>query len=326
MLNIITEKTNIIMEKIEEYENIALFFHERPDFDTLGSCYAIKAFIKDNFKNKNVKVIGCDTLSKIYGSTLFDFNKKENKADKNFFSNALAIISDTADSKRVYSQKFLECKTTIRVDHHPQIENFCDIELIDPMMPATCQIWADIFYTSKKIISSECAKYLYAGILTDTGRFLHVNTLPSTYEIVARLVQTGFSRVDVHDAIYARTKKEILFNNYLSEKIVYKKDFVYLIIPKGTHKKFNIYPQMSMVNLLSDIKGSKIWFSLYFDESSKSWKGSLRSKDIQINQIAKKFGGGGHKFAAGFSLKKLSDYKILINDLKNYLNEIFIKK
>lgn len=314
--------TDIIIKKIQEYDNISLFFHERPDFDALGSCFAVREFIKDNFKNKTVKIIGLDTLPALYGSTLFKFEPELNSASNDFIASSLGIISDTANTARVYSRKNTLCKETIRVDHHPQVEVFADFEWIDPMVPAACEMWAQIFLESKLKMSSECAKYLYAGIITDTGRFLHNNTLPSTYEITSKLISTGFRRQEVHDSIYLRDATQLEFTNYLMKRLKIDRRVAYFVIPKGAHKKFNIYPQLSMVHLLSDIKDVDIWATLYFDEQTLSWKGSIRSKEVQINHIANEFNGGGHKFAAGFTLDNEKTFNKVIERLQNYLEEV----
>lgn len=314
--------SEIIIKKINEYDKISLFFHERPDFDTLGSCFAVREFIYDNFENKTVKIIGLDTLPALYGSTLFDFEPEINSASDEFISTSLGIISDVANTARVYSRKNTLCKETIRVDHHPQVEVFADFEWIDPTIPSACEMWGQMFIESNLRMSSECAKYLYAGILTDTGRFLHNNTLPSTYEITSKLISTGFKRSQVHDSIYLRDEKQIQFTSFLMKKIQIDKGVAYFVIPKGSHKKFNIYPQFSMVHLLSDIKDISIWTTLYFDDQTLSWKGSIRSKDVQINHIAAEFHGGGHKFAAGFTLDDEKTFYKVIERLQNYLKQV----
>lgn len=311
--------TEIIIKKIQEYDKISLFFHERPDFDALGSCFAVREFIYDNFKNKTVKIIGLDTLPSLYGSTLFKFEPEINSASNEFIASSLGIISDTANTARVYSRKNTLCKETIRVDHHPQVEVFADFEWVDPMIPAACEMWGNIFLESKLKLSATCAKYLYAGIITDTGRFLHNNTLPSTYEITSKLISTGFRRQEVHDSIYLRDAKQIEFTNFLMKRLKIEKRVAYFVIPKGSHKKFNIFPQFSMVHLLSDIKDVDIWCTLYFDDQTLSWKGSIRSRDIQINHIAAEFNGGGHKFAAGMTLEHEKDFYKVVEKLQNYL-------
>lgn len=117
-----------ILDKIKEYENISLFFHELPDFDALGSCFALEEFIKDNFQNKNIKIIGLDILPSVFGSTLFKFDREKNKATKEFLKSSLGIISDTANSDRIFTKKHVLCSETIRIDHHPQVETISDFE------------------------------------------------------------------------------------------------------------------------------------------------------------------------------------------------------
>ncbi len=310
----------LILRKIESFDKISLFFHESPDFDTLGSCFGVKEFIKDNFPDKTVKIIGLDTLPEEYLSTIF-INNHEAVSD-DYIKESLGIISDTANSNRVYTKKYTLCNETIRVDHHIEVENFCDTEWVDPIYPAACLMWADLFINSGMRLSPNTAKYLYAGILTDTGRFLHHNTTPDTYLITHALVMTGFNREEVHSAVYSKSKKQILFSSDIQKRIKIKNGIAWAILPKNIFRKYQIQIQHSMVHLLSNIKGVDIWSTLYYDSNLKCWKGSLRSVNIPINHIAQKFGGGGHKFAAGFKLDNKKQYKEVIDELQEYLKEI----
>lgn len=316
------ENFEYILKKIEKYTNISLFFHERPDFDTLGSCFALKEFIGDNYPNKTVKIVGLDTLPDLYASSLFYFDRDANYATDEFISSSLGIVSDAANNARVYSRKNSLCKETIRVDHHPLLETFCDFEWIDPMTSSACEMWADLFFKSGKIISSNCAKYLYAGIITDTNRFLSGTTSPLTYLMVSKLTACGFNRNEVHDSIYLQDERQIYFTTYLMRRLKVLNKIAYFTIPKGTHKKFNIYPQYSMVDLLSKIKNVDVWTTLYFDEQTQNWKGSMRSRRVQINHIAAEFGGGGHKFAAAFTLTAEKDFEKVVQRLDQYLNSL----
>jgi phosphoesterase RecJ-like protein len=79
---------------------------------------------------------------------------------------------------------------------------------------------------------------------------------------------------------------------------------------------------MSMVHVLNNIRDLEIWMTVYYDETVRAWRGSLRSRNFPINQIAEKYHGGGHKLAAGFTLKNLSEAKKLRNDIIVYLKHI----
>ena len=101
--------------------------------------------------------------------------------------------------------------------------------------------------------------------------------------------------------------------------------FGYVVIPKNAFEKYDIDLRMSMVHVFNNINELEVWMSVYYDDTIRKWRGSLRSRNIPINFIAEKYHGGGHKFAAGFTLDKKNDYKHLVKDLAKYLS-IQIKK
>jgi phosphoesterase RecJ-like protein len=89
----------LIIEKIKQYNKISLFFHEVPDFDALGACYALKRFIKDIHAEKEVCIIGLDILDDSFALNFFEFDKRHVPND--FISDSLGIILDTANASRV---------------------------------------------------------------------------------------------------------------------------------------------------------------------------------------------------------------------------------
>ncbi|MCQ3915074.1 MAG: DHH family phosphoesterase [Mycoplasmoidaceae bacterium] len=88
-----------IVKKIEQYENIAIFFHELPDLDALGSSYGLQYFIKTKYPSKDVRIIGLDTLSTQFQSNFYNFDKRH--VPNEFLSNALGIVLDTANASRI---------------------------------------------------------------------------------------------------------------------------------------------------------------------------------------------------------------------------------
>jgi phosphoesterase RecJ-like protein len=88
-----------IINKINEYQNISLFFHEVPDFDALGACYALKRYIRDAFPEKDVSIIGLDVLDESFAKGFFQFDKKH--VPNEFLAQSLGIILDTANEQRI---------------------------------------------------------------------------------------------------------------------------------------------------------------------------------------------------------------------------------
>jgi phosphoesterase RecJ-like protein len=88
-----------IINKITECAKISLFFHEVPDFDALGACYALKRYIRDLFPEKEVAIIGLDVLDESFSKGFFSFDKQHVPND--FLTDSLGIILDTANEQRV---------------------------------------------------------------------------------------------------------------------------------------------------------------------------------------------------------------------------------
>ncbi len=312
-----------IIEKINSYNKISLFFHEVPDFDALGACYGLKRFIKDIAPEKEVKIIGLDIIDDFFSKRFFEFDHTH--VGNSFISQSLGIILDTANEQRIWTNRHRYCKELIRIDHHPQVESIANIEWIDPSYPATCQMVAELLFDwNSKYVLAPTAMYLYAGIVTDTGRFLHSNTNPSTLTIAGKLLNTGFNRQSINDALYLRNYKQLKFDSYVISKIVFikNKKFAYAVLGKKSFDRYDIDVRMSMVQILNNIEGVEVWMSCYYDKTKKSWRGSLRSRELPINQIAEKHNGGGHKLAAGFTLRNKREIKQIKKEVIQYLQQV----
>lgn len=310
-----------IINKIIEYPKISLFFHEVPDFDALGACFGLKSFINNKYPDKEVRIIGFDVLDKDFEKNYFEFNSDH--VPNEYLSESLGIILDTANELRVWTGRHKYCKELIRIDHHPQVEAFAQFEWVDAKYPATCEMVGELLYEwDANFVYQNTAAYLYAGIVTDTGRFLYLTTNASTFALTAKLLETNFDRSKINDAIYLKTFKESQFSSYVMNKVhmLSRYKFAYAILPKNCYNRFGINLRLSMVHVLNNIKGLEVWMTVYYDNTLKAWRGSIRSKHFPINQLAEKYRGGGHKYAAGFTLRKLNEFKHLRNDIIKYLH------
>ncbi len=309
-----------IVKKIEQYDNIAIFFHELPDLDALGSSYGLQYFLKAKYPNKNVQIIGLDTLSSQFQSNYFYFDKKH--VPNEFLANSLGIILDTANSSRIWTGRHNFCRELIRIDHHPKLETIADFEWVDDSYCATAEMIAELLfewdYNAILIPTCNC---LYAGLLTDTGRFLYPSVTPKTYAIASKLVEKGCNRQKVHDAIYLKDVNQMRFSSYVLKKAHYDKELgmAWAKLGKNSFDRFGVKLRMSMVHVLGNIRNMNIWFTFYYDDVVKQWKGSIRSNKLPINQIAEKYHGGGHKLAAGVTIYKRREMRQMVNDIREYL-------
>lgn len=310
----------IIIDKIMEFSKISLFFHEIPDFDALGASYALKQYISSKFPNKTVQIIGLDILDPIFSKGYFVFNNDHISND--FLSDSLGIILDTSNEQRVWSNRHKYCKELIRIDHHPQVENFADIEWIDADAPATCELISKLLFDWDPVyVDTLVASYLYAGIITDTGRFLYAQTRDQTLALASKLLALNFDRQKLNDVIYLKSIKQATFEHYVFNRFHYEEElkFGYAIIPKNAYDKFDVDLRLSMVHVFNGLKNLEVWATFYYDDTVNRWRGSLRSRVIPINEIAKKYNGGGHELAAGFTLKNKSQIKNMLHDIRRFL-------
>ena len=312
-----------IIQKITQYDKISLFFHEIPDFDALGSCYAVKQFISNKFPEKSVNIIGLDILDPIFQKDYFEFDTTNVPNEE--IIGSLGIILDTSNEARVWSGRHTYCKELIRVDHHPQIETFAQTEWIDPNAAATCELIGELLLEwDGSVVDKIVAGFLYAGLITETGRFLYPSVHWQTFELAAKLVERGFNRQRLNDAVYLKSSVQTKFEYYVHS--LFKHDhnlkFGYAIIPKNAYDKYNVELRLSMVHVFNNIKNLDVWMTFYYDNTVRKWRGSIRSREIPINKIAEKFNGGGHKLAAGFTLERKSEIKELIRTMTDYLEEV----
>jgi len=307
-----------IIKLVKKNDKISLFFHQNPDYDCLGSVFAFQSFLKAKYPKKTIMIIGVETLT---DEILLNFPtiKKNGIAKEAWIKKSIGIVCDTSNRERICDQKFLVCKKIIKIDHHPKVDEYANLSYVNQNASSCCEILFDLFtYWSKKCINMNVAKYLYVGLLTDTNRFVYPNTTTKTLETAIKLFDIlGDERTRINQKLYSRTLNDVAFFAEVQTLVKYdqKNNLAWLIIPDSLFKKYNKEPQ-SCVSSMSNIKNINIWASIYFDAKTNTWKGSIRSNNVDISKVAKKYHGGGHKLASGFSIPKESQFTKVLADLK----------
>ena len=171
-----------IFKEVKKYPIIVIARHMGADPDALGSQFALRDLIKNKFPNKSVYAIGNPSNRfKFMGS----LDKIEDDID---YDNTLLIVLDTPDIKRIDGVELEKYKNVIKIDHHPMVDKYAGIELIDENSSSTCQLILEIIFANRLDITEEIAKNLYLGIVSDTGRFMHGYTTRRTFELVNKLL------------------------------------------------------------------------------------------------------------------------------------------
>ncbi len=287
-----------ILKKIKEYNRIIIFGHERPDGDCIGSQYGLYNIIKETYPNKEVYVTG-------EVSDYVSFIGKPTMVDESLFKGSLAICVDCANGDRLSDKRYKECDYSIKIDHHINVDSFCDYEYVDTKSPACAQIITEFFLTYKDElkINKEAAEALYVGIVTDTGRFKYDSTTSKTHRIAATLLDYGVNIGKIDNELSVETIDSLKLRGYcLNTFKVTEHGFAYLIMKRETIEKFGVSDEdaANQVTCISTIEGCPSW--AMFIEYPDQIRIRLRSRGPVVNLLAEEYSGGGHPKAAGAKL------------------------
>ena len=306
-----------ILEKISEYENIVIHRHVQPDLDAYGSQLGLRELIRDNFKGKTVYVVG--------DQSALDFLGDMDEVDDSFYTDALAIVVDVAGSDRVSDQRFKLAKETMVIDHHRNGTDFADHFFQDYDQIATCQMLVDMAMQKGLSVSEKAATYLFAGLVTDSGRFLYPQTSTLTFQAAAFLAEKGARVQYVYDNLYVEDLNfKKLKGHFINAFSVTKNNVAYMKNERTLKDDYNVTTftvSRGMVNQMSGITGIPIWVN--FTENEKGTiLCELRSANESIVHIAKKYGGGGHALACGCSVHSWEETDRILSDLDKIAERI----
>ena len=300
------------LKQIKKYNTIVIARHVGADPDALASQIALKDIIVNNFPLKKVYVVGMPASRFKYLGTL-------DKLTDEMYENSLLIVTDTPDKKRVDGVDTTRFSKTIKIDHHPFVEKYCDIECINDKASSASQIIIDFAFSMKLKITKEAAEKLYIGIVADTNRFLFSYTTPNTFDLVSKLIkETDINFTSLYDNLYLRSLKELKFQSYIiNNMIVTENKFGYIKLTDDVLKKFDVDAATAgnMVNNFNYIEDFVSWAVFTEDKNNDFIRGSIRSRGPIINDVAAKFGGGGHKLASGVRLKNFEEVDKLVEAL-----------
>ena len=305
-----------IYKKIEEFDTIVIARHVGVDPDALASQLALRDSIKLTFPNKKVMAIGT-------GSAKFFHIGRLDRLEK--VNNALLIVVDTPDKRRVDSVDFSQFAYTIKIDHHPFVEEFCDIEYIEDTASSACEIIMNLILNTDLQCDSSIASTLYLGLTSDSNRFLFDSCTSKTFGLVSIFLDRyNFELIEVYRKLYMRPMNEVRLEGYIALNMnVTKNGLGYIQITDEVIKQFEVDSASAgnMVNNFNFINEMLVWATLTEDIKNDQIRVSIRSRGPEINQIAEKFNGGGHKFASGVKLKNFDEAMLLMKELDNLLEE-----
>ncbi len=298
-----------LKKQIEKAESIIIFSHVSPDGDTLGSNLALGMMIEKYF-NKKADSVFVGNLPATY-SYLPDFSRFKNvrQFDENKVYD-LAIAVDVASKDRLVSGSLLfdKAKFKVNIDHHKTNIGFGDINIIDSESPCVGFILFQIFKSWNLKPAKDVARCIYTSLMTDTGGFKYENTTPETFMLAAELVKLGVSPSKEYRECYeTKPQSMVQFQAYVISNTLFYCDgkIAFSKITRSDMSKFNASDEYTegIVEVLRTSKNVEI--AAILKETKDGYtKVSLRSKTVDLTSVVLDFGGGGHSYAAGCTIKK----------------------
>lgn len=295
-----------ILDAMGEHQSFCVVGHQRPDGDCVGSQIALARALK----NQGFEVVcwNQDPLPQklrfLDGEGIF-----EKPRTKQSFDCVIAVDCASWDRIGLVEDFIGNHKLLINIDHHASNTRYGDINWVSPIEPAAGVLIYRLIKAARWRLRANIADCLFTAISTDTGSFQYPTTRPSTYEIAGDLVDKGANLTLICDEVYqsyplARVK--LLRHIYNHFKLKDDNEIAYFWLRPKDYQRTGATPEDSegLIDHIRDI--DPVIVACLFEElPTDEIRISLRSKSLQIhvNDIARQFGGGGHKAAAGARLR-----------------------
>ena len=316
----------IIMEKVDDLKKtdgaFLVFPHKSVDGDCVGSSCAVVSLIRNLGGNAwvcmpeelptNMSFLGVEDLLFYPGE---DFLKGDLKVYGKHYETAFSVDCSEGHRMGDNCDIFEYYEDSLDIDHHEVTHLSAPLKWIEPGASSACEM---VFYTAQmaaeytgrplsEIIDTRSAKCLLAGIVTDTGRFTYTNTKPETLESAGVLMELGGNITEVcYNLFDLKTPSEFAISSAAcsAARFYCGGKLALVAVTAEMFEKYHAnHDEISdVVSRLRDVGG--VEFACVLRETdSNTVRGNLRSKnEFDCSVFAEKYGGGGHKRAAGFTV------------------------
>ena len=304
-----------IIDTIEQYEKIIIHRHVRPDPDAYGSQMGLKALIEKNYPTKQVLAAGEHDI-------LLGYLGEPDTVTEADYEGALVIVTDTANTDRIDSQLYNTGAFLLKIDHHPNEDPYGDKLWVNTDASSCSEMVYSIFEEGQANygweMSPEAARFLFAGIVGDTGRFMFQSTTEKTFEAASALIKQPFDRTALFAGMYEVERKILHLQGYIYQNFTIDENgAAYIKLTKEILEEFDVTVSETsqLVGSLGDVKGICAW--IIFIEEDDQIRVRLRSKGPVINTLAMQHNGGGHPLASGASAYSWDEVDEIIGKLQD---------
>ena len=203
-----------IFKKIKEYDNIVIARHIGPDPDALASEIALRDSIKKTFPKKKVYAVGNSVAKFKYFGDL-------DRIDDAVLDKPLLIVLDVPNKSRIDGINYDVYDYVIRIDHHPNVEEIANLEMVNDSASSTCELIVHLINNTKLKMDKDIASNLFLGIVADSDRFLLSYTTPKTFETVTMLIEEYNLDINkLYKNLYIRPINEVKFQSYITLNMI----------------------------------------------------------------------------------------------------------
>ncbi len=287
---------------IREGKNFLVTSHLRPDGDNLGALTAILLILRRLGKPYRAVNRGPIPENMFFLPLVDEVVISEDCGEPS----DVCIVLDTPTLDRTgydWKQQW-PAGTVINIDHHPGGEFYGDINVVDTSAPASCYLVYELAGILGIEMTPDLATCLYTGLMTDTGQFRYPNATQETFRVAAHLIDRGAPHSEIYKAVYEQQSLASLSLQGMAFSAMNRRHhdrLIWIEITRDMLRQAGANPTdvSTIVSKLTTIQGVRIGMTLE-EKADDQTLVELRSVgDIDVGQIAQRFGGGGHKNASG---------------------------
>jgi len=299
-----------VVDALRAAERVVVTSHDNPDGDALGSLLAMHLALVSLGKDSVMVLGGEQPLPGEFGFLRLE-EQGLLRAAPDDVSDRVLVAVDCAQESRIVEPTLLgSSTTTLNIDHHHDNTRFGDVDLVVEDASSTAEVLADVFDGLGVTRTPEIAEALYTAVVTDTGRFQYSNTSPKALRLAADLVEDGADVGKVFVEVYESTPFPKL--RLLARALEHATELAggRVVVSELRREDFEAagadepYSE-GVIDHLRAVDGAELVALVRElpEGAPARRKGSLRSHPdgVDVSVIARSFGGGGHRRAAGFS-------------------------
>ena len=302
-----------ILSTIKEYDTVIIHRHQRPDPDAIGSQAGLAEILRASFPDKKIYQAGGSVEGLEFLATM-------EEVSEGLYSQALVIVTDTANAPRISGEHYGLGAKLIKIDHHPNDDPYGDLVWVETGASSCSEMIADFYQELQHelVMTDNAARLLYAGIVGDTGRFLYPATTAHTLEVAAHLREYDFDATGLNRKLEEMSLSVAQLAGHVYQALsVDDGGAAQVIITKELlQEKGIVDAQTAAIVSLPGVIDEVLAWGIFVQQPEGYYRVRLRSKGPVINEIAKRHHGGGHPLASGANAKDLSEVQAIYREIQ----------